>query len=75
MLSASLKPNLQNVISVMKYIESCDHGHHVYGSFLSPAIGKQLVCKRQIGNPQPVAMMCGATVVSHVPRRISAAGI
>ena len=57
-------------------MESCVRGHHVFGSIWSPTIGKQLVCKRQIDNPQDVyavAVMRGATVVGHVPRKISAA--
>ena len=57
-------------------VESCVRGHHVFGSIWSPTIGEQLVCKRQIGNPQDVyavAVMRGATVVGHVPRKISAA--
>ena len=57
-------------------MESCVRGHHVFGSIWSPTIGEQLVCKRQSGNPQDVyavAVMRGATVVGHVPRKISAA--
>ena len=57
-------------------VESCVRGHHVFGSIWSPTIGEQLVCKRQSGNPQDVyavAVMRGATLVGHVPRKISAA--
>ena len=38
-------------------------GHHVVVSIWSPTIGEQLVCKRQISNPQDVytvAVMRGA---------------
>ena len=57
-------------------VESCVRSHHVYGNVWCPTIGEQLACTRQIGNPRDVyamAMMCGATVVGRVHRRIFAA--
>jgi len=55
-------------------VESRVHGHHI----LEPHIGEQLFCKIEDSSAQDVyavEVIHGATVVHHVPRKISVANM
>jgi len=51
-------------------VESCVRGHHIYKQVLTPFIGEELTCTREIENtkdPFAVAVVRHSTVVGHVP--------
>ena len=58
-------------------IDSCVRGHHVSKDYWTPALGKELTCQREEGNPYDVYAVAVKTdagiVVGHLPRKISAA--
>ena len=57
-------------------MDSCIRGHRVFKNIWTPAMGKQLPCRREIGNNKDwytVAILRDCTTVGHVPRKISAA--
>ena len=57
------------------FTESVIRGHHVYKDIWIPVTGEELICQHEIGNlrdPFAVSVLKGATIVGHVPHRISA---
>ena len=57
-------------------VDSCIQGHHIFKNIWTPAMGKQLPCRREIGNNKDwyaVAILRDCTMVVHVPRKISTA--
>ena len=50
-------------------------GYHIYGDIWSPNVGDILNCEQESGNPNDlyaIAIKNGASVIGHVPRRLSA---
>ena len=57
-------------------VESCVRGYHIYGDSWTPNVGDLLYCERESGNLNDVyavAIKNGASVIGHVPRKLSAA--
>jgi len=57
-------------------VEPCIQGYHIYGDIWSPNVSDALNCERKSGNPNDsytVAIKNGASVISHVLRKLSAA--
>ena len=57
-------------------VESCVQGFHIYANIWSPTVGDVLNCERECRNPSDlyaVAIKNGASVIGHVPRKLSAA--
>ena len=57
-------------------VESAIRGYHVYKEVWDAAIGEELLCRRETGNPNDlyaVSVVRGTdnTTVDHVPRKIS----
>jgi len=58
----------------MYEVDSCVRGHHVFRGIWNPTIGEQLACKGEASNTQgiyTVTITREATIVGHVPQRIS----
>jgi len=56
-------------------VKSCVRGFHIYGNIWSPNVGDVLNCERESRNPSGlyvVAIKNGASVIGHVPRKLSA---
>ena len=57
-------------------MDSCVRGYHFYGDIWTPSVGDILSCEEESDNSYDeyaVAIKDGATVIGHVPRKISAA--
>ena len=57
-------------------VESCVRGYHIYSDIWNPDVGDILNCERESGNridSYAVAIKSGASVIGHVPRKLSAA--
>ena len=57
-------------------VGSCVRGHHVSNVFWAPTVGETLRCERESEDavdPYAVAVLENATIVGHVPRKISIA--
>lgn len=55
-------------------VESMVRGYHVYKDVWTSSVGEHLPCRRETTNLADrfaVAVMKGATVVGHIPRKIS----
>ena len=52
----------------------CVHGYHFYQAIWLAAIGEQLTCMRETGNPTDryaVAVTKDSTIIGHLPNNIS----
>ena len=73
----ALQLNARLIVGMELTIDSCVRGHHVSKEYWIPALGKELACQREEGNPYDVYAVAVKTnagiVVGHLPRKISAA--
>ena len=72
----ALQLNARLIVGMEFLIDSCVRGHHVSKEYWIPALGKELACQREEGNPYVYAVAVkidAGIVVGHLPRKISAA--
>ena len=53
-------------------IDSCVPGFHVYQDIWTPVLHEELLCQRETGNIEDVAVKKNGCVVGRVPRKVSA---